>query len=979
MVPGAAAYARGGCSHLIRSGPPHGPLRTLLKLTLLIGALFIAAERADAQVTAPTPVVINDSPLVPVDSTLNAVNGLPFAVAARVSAGRNSRLDTLSARNIPLWIVMDAPGSVDDVESWRQSLQNLLGRYSTHVTAIEINVAGQSAELAGFAIRLAATEARALAAGARVAIGGERMRSAGSRADVYTAALGPYVDLLVVGADEADDAAAWLERLDPAARIAAVAPDEDASGPLASRIISSLLRFSGGGVETAILPASEAVAAALKALAAIPSLLSPAVAAMDDEGNDLKLTAGNADVSSRLEHRLLFDNRTFATYLALPVGTSSALEVSVRLTAEAQPVIYDLASGQRRNAEGVSWDPASRLVRLRVPASTAPMLVDFNRDAADVMGDRSEVVGRRGLSIEEIIARHQAVQRRQDILVKTYMAGARTSQHFRPSVADPGYDVVTENRYFVAGNDVEWEETSFSVNGTRWGADRPPFPILQAEKVLSLPLQLRFGSGYRYRLDGEARINSYDCYVVRFEPTRTDVPLYRGTVWIDQRTFARIRVQAVQAGLPAPVVSNEEIQDYAPPIMVGEQPIFLLNSLTARQIMMIAGRNLLVEKLVRFRDFRVNDPQFDSERAAARIGDRIMYRETDAGLRYYVKQNGERVVGDPSQTAKALAMGVYVDPSYSFPLPILGLNYLNFAFGGPDSQLAVLFGGVLAAGNIQRSKLGRTPLDASVDFFGIAVPSSDRIYSASGEREGERVLTWPMSTGLNVGWQYTPFQKLTAQYQFRFDAYVPDQTTAADFTLPSSTVTNGVGLSWEYRRGGYVLVANDTEYRRADWAAWGLDIDDVTTGSSGGTYSKYQVTLSRDWYFNVFQKIHLNGAFFGGRDLDRFSMYQFGMFDDTRIHGVPASGVRFGQLGMVRGSYTLNIFDIYRFDLFAEQAWGRDGPNPWDPMTGLGAAVHFRAPKSTIVRVDFGKSFLPDRFQSVGSYALQVLILKPLR
>jgi len=75
----------------------------------------------------------------------------------------------------------------------------------------------------------------------------------------------------------------------------------------------------------------------------------------------------------------------------------------------------------------------------------------------------------------------------------------------------------------------------------------------------------------------------------------------------------------------------------------------------------------------------------------------------------------------------------------------------------------------------------------------------------------------------------------------------------------------------------------------------------------------------------------------------------------------------------------MNIFDIYRLDLFAEQAWGHDRREPWEPITGIGAAVHFRAPKSTILRADFGKSFLADRFQSVGSYTLQVLILKPLR
>ena len=83
------------------------------------------------------------------------------------------------------------------------------------------------------------------------------------------------------------------------------------------------------------------------------------------------------------------------------------------------------------------------------------------------------------------------------------------------------------------------------------------------------------------------------------------------------------------------------------------------------------------------------------------------------------------------------------------------------------------------------------PLDASVDFFAIAVPSTDRLYDASGERDEERLLTWPLTTGANLGWQYTAFQKLTAQYQFRFDGYARERTTSEDFRVPASTITNG--------------------------------------------------------------------------------------------------------------------------------------------------------------------------------------------
>ena len=43
--------------------------------------------------------------------------------------------------------------------------------------------------------------------------------------------------------------------------------------------------------------------------------------------------------------------------------------------------------------------------------------------------------------------------------------------------------------------------------------------------MLSLPLLLRFDEGYRYRLDGTARVDDHDCYVVRFEPLKADASL----------------------------------------------------------------------------------------------------------------------------------------------------------------------------------------------------------------------------------------------------------------------------------------------------------------------------------------------------------------------------------------------------------------------------------------------------------------------
>ena len=84
---------------------------------------------------------------------------------------------------------------------------------------------------------------------------------------------------------------------------------------------------------------------------------------------------------------------------------------------------------------------------------------------------------------------------------------------------------------------------------------------------------------------------------------------------------------------------------------------------------------------------------------------------------------------------------------------------------------------------------------------------------------------------------------------------------------------------------------------------------------------------------------------------------------------------------MVRGAYSFNILEQYRLDLFLDRAWGRDdaGHGAWDPITGFGFAVNVRAPWNTILRADFGKSFLPARYGQLGSTTLQILLLKPLK
>lgn len=988
-----------------------------LSLVCSLCLLVLAAVPAAAADPPRARVAIDESLEGP--STLAAaLSDLPnqrvaFPVEARITltladlagaagadrlAELDRRLTNYASREVPVWLalrlgadVQQASGPTPDVGARAELLRRVTALAGTRVTTWEILLPESVVAIqpAAFAIKQIATEARGSGSPVRIVLGGiGRPHAVRLLPVLYREGLAPYVDGVVLAAGgeaTAGEVMTVLEREDPGAVVA------ESGRTLATPdtlLQDELERVAGALTVTSYAGESARVRDALQRAAAASDLLAAELVPIEHAASALALTPSSARAA------LVYDAGRFATTLVYGRGsaedTATSLEVSLVLRSPAQPTVRDPFTGEKLAVDALERDATSGRLRFRVPLAAHPRIVDFNDGVGDLVTERTDVAAKRELSADEIVARHQQARAAQDRLLATYVANVRMQQHFRPTSTDPGFDVVTDNRYFSDREGVEWEELSFSVNGTKWGADRPPFPLLQPEKVLTPPLDLALTNDYRYRLEGVTDVGGVRCYAVRFDPLTSSVTHYRGTVWIDTATFRRVKLQATQTGLSAPVVSNEETVRFASVGQVNGRDIYLPDESVSQQIVLIAGRNILVEKSSTFRDYELNPSDFGGRRLEARRGSRIMYRETDRGIRYFVKEGDTRVVSDRATTsAKAMAMGATIDPSYGFPLPMFGINYLDFELGGDrDAQLALLFAGVLALGNVQRPKLWGTPLDGSVDFFAIAVPGSDKLYDARGEREAERVLTWPLSAGANLGWQFTSFQKLSAQYQFRFDGYLHDRTTAEDYVTPSTTTTHGLGGAYEYRRGGYSVVANAAWFGRASWRPWG-PADALV--ESPQTYTKYSLGVTKEYFLSVFSKLRVNAAWFGGERLDRFSKYQFGLFDETKVHGVPASGVRFGELAMLRGSYSFNVFEQYRFDIFLEGAVGRDKDasrplgaarvatsDPWLPITGLGAAFSLRAPWNTILRADVGKSFLPERYKENGSVVVQIMLLKPL-
>ncbi|HET9360905.1 MAG TPA: hypothetical protein VFO58_14235 [Vicinamibacterales bacterium] len=903
-------------------------------------------------------------------------------------SGLDDRLSAYTRRNMPILLAI-ALGSAATVESdaWTSSIQAVAEHLRGTVTGYQIEAAptADPREYA-FRLKLAAVRIKAIDPQVFIAQATARPADAVWLSAVYAEGTAPYVDVapLAAGDGRASNAADAVEAIvaaaDPtAARLLVGVPLGDPAQSADRLLKTTLTRLADAGSAGSTFEGdSDALSAALTAAARLTDLLTGQLLLIDDVGVSLAIEANGGEVTASVPHRVLYNVSNGGTYLVYWNETGVNDRLAVRLVDQGgrAPMVRDPIRGDVVAVQGFSWDATTKVSRMETPSSATPLVVDFNYGAANQFVSRADVSAARALSVEEIVARHQRAQAAQSLTFTTVIADLLQKYHFRPTSVQV-FDVVTENRYFLAPDSVEWEERSFSVNGAHWGPDRPDLPLLQAEKVLTLPLDLRLTAEYRYRLERTETVGERPSYVVAFEPNDAHHTSYRGWVWIDAGNFQRVKLQTIQTHLDGPIISNEEITTYEPIGSANGPPVFLPVRLSAKQILLIAGRNVLLEKEQWFSGFRVDAPDFDAERQAARRGPRVMFRDTAAGVRYLVKREDERVVKDRVTTSsKALAMGTTIDPTFAFPLPIFGINYLNFDFRGTGGQMALLFGGVFALGNLQTPKVGRTPFDASVDFFAIAVPGTDQRFDATGERVDERVLTIPMSTGVNLGYQFTPFQKVVVGYAFRYDAYFRDQNTADDFVIPSSTVSHGASVAYEFSRHGYRVGAGASTFLRTSWEAWGRP-GDYEPGQR--TYQRYSVAGGKDFLFGPFQSVHVGAGWYGGAQLDRFSSYQFGLFSEPRMHGVPAAGIRFPELALVHGSYSFNIYDIYRFDLFLDHARGRDPTDDavWQPVTGTGVAVTLKAPWNTMFTADVGKSFIPSIYRGTGSWVLQVMFLKP--
>ncbi len=600
--------------------------------------------------------------------------------------------------------------------------------------------------------------------------------------------------------------------------------------------------------------------------------------------------------------------------------------------------------------------PLSILERIDLPGGAT--IVRVSRAAGDRFAEDVQVrVGRR-LRVDEVIARHQAASRRQATLVSRVISSGSLTVTFEAPGFPAPVTVSSATVIYVDRDRTELEHHTVRINGIAFrGGGVPRLPILEPERVASLPLTISLTDGYRYRLENEDVVEGVRCYVVSFEPLR-DGAFFRGRAWIAADGFALMKVSAVQTGLRGAIVSSQQVDEFRQV----ETDVWLLVRSDVRQVYEGAGhRTPIHRRLILDRHF-VNPADFEARRSAAYASSSVMLRDTPHGYRYLRREGG----GEPSGRARievaqadsrvrTVAAGVIIDPNISRPLPFAGLSYVNFDLFGTGAQLNGFFGGVYGHLAFSVPSFLKSRWQLSGRGFAIASSYNDRSFRAGREVYDEAFRQRPAHAALWLLRPLTPRISVRAGYDLDYTRLRSAPETSPDFVVPADQVVHGARFAIEGQRAGWSGSLWWNPARRAGWRKWGKG-DEYHPRHRA--FQRFGAALAKSTTVSPRVVTRVEAQWMGGIDLDRFSRYAFGTFDN-RLRGYPSALVRYDRGGVLRGTLAWSAAEFIRVDGFVDTAavhdpgFGRGLRN----YTGVGVAAEAPAPFGLLAAVEWGYGF----------------------
>jgi MucB/RseB N-terminal domain len=694
-----------------------------------------------------------------------------------------------------------------------------------------------------------------------------------------------------------------------------------------------------------------------------------------DVSRDPTATSGTRADGSRFPVLRFFDGKKFTPILVLPEDAAGRATIELSGGTYSKASVENLASGAKRDFE-LRGAPT-----LELDLSRGPLAVVLEPAKRPDTRTTVEVGATRGLTAEEIVARERAWDAGQRERVTSFVAEMEASLRFRVADVNETFDLTIRGPFFFRrGQAADWVWKEFYLNGVKWkGKTLPKIPILQPEKVTTLPLDIRLTEDYRYVLDGTSDVGGRRAYEINFTPREAlgEKPAYRGKVWIDTQTFALLRRDSVQLNLKGETLSNVQTEIYLP--VPGQADVALPLEIRGEQVFSTAGRTTAIERDVKMRQVEVNPATFDARRSDAYKSEVQMIRDTEKGMRYLIpdpQAPGSRIVEEKVSKKSTFALaGAFYDDSLDYPIPLLGIQHFNFDLWGKGKQFSLFFGGALVTANYTDPSLLGSRFDLGADLFGVAVPFGDTAYRNGKEVKEEKIKHLPAVFQVNIGRPFGPFLKTSLGLFTRWDNFQRDPDTGSAFVTPVDTFTDGAELRLVGNYKGFNATAIGGYYRRRDWEFWGNPATSEFDPKDRD-YWKYQVSVSKDQYFPGFRKLHVGLTYLDGQDLDRFSKYEFGAFSGAPIHGFKSGSVKTQTALLASVSYGLNIEDIIRFEGFFDQAVVRDRQSGFDNtyFAGAGLLGSLNGPwKNSLLRFEVGT---PVVGHGVRGFVLNVILLK---
>ncbi len=650
------------------------------------------------------------------------------------------------------------------------------------------------------------------------------------------------------------------------------------------------------------------------------------------------------------------------------------------------PSRVDLATGQTTAVGAVRQTSRGGIaVTLDAPDQVVVLALDRRPiDELDGFDERIDVSDTRQMPVEEILRRLQAFEDGQDRRLDHYQA-VNTLQ-LRLQAEQGSVEVAYRGNFFYRrGEPFDWAWKEFFFSGIKWRSKRlPEVPLIQPEKVASLPVEIRLTKDYSYRLRGTATIDSRDCWVIDFKPIDPGPgrSLYQGTVWVDREIFARVRTRAIQVGLEGEVLSNEETVFFRPldesgsPTAWSRDSFILPLKTVGQQTLSILSVTLPVERESNLSDIRINGDDFDTNREISLASDVTMVRDTEDGLRYLrMDDSGGRVVDERRDTNRLFIVGgVFWDESVDYPLPLAGLNYLDLDFKNTGNQLNVFFAGALLNVAMSDPSLFSSRWNAGATVNGIFFKRTDELYRDGVVVPEEEVTSRTASGSVFVGRPLATFLTADLTYGFRHENYGSSDETSGDFVVPQDTWTHTLEAGLTYAREGYRVGFSGSFNTRSDWEFWGLP-ENLEYDPDQRDFTRWRAVFAKTWWFQKFRNITVSAEHLDGENLDRFSGYDFGIFGDSTVAGYQSGLVRAHRANGLHVSAGVNYLDRIRFDAEVDAVWASNDMTGLDNelLSGIGVGGSLTLPWQLVTNFEIGYALTGP---GEGNFAARIFFLR---